>query len=67
MALADDFAKPTRHEVLDNLTHPGNKFDMILSELRSALECFESGHPPQSEISYIARGFTTRIDSMIAL
>lgn len=65
--LADEFAKPTRHEVLTNLTHPGNRCEMIISELDLALECFESGYPPQMELISIARGFMAHFDSKNAL
>lgn len=50
VTLAGDFAKPTRDEVLTHLTHPGNKCEMILSELDSAWECFQSGYVPQAEL-----------------
>lgn len=54
VTLAGDFARPTRDEVFTHLTHPGNKCEMILSELDSVWEVLPIWIPTSSR-AYIHR------------
>lgn len=67
MNLARDFAAPTKDEILRDLTHPGNRCQMVLSEVDSAWGCFQAGHPPQAELISIARTFRCLTDTAFSL
>jgi hypothetical protein len=63
-SLAEDFAKPTRDEMLSpdlRLLHRDNKFLLVLEDLSFDLRAFESGRRPDAGGLYYLADEVTRL------
>lgn len=63
-SLAEDFAGPTKDEVLDDDFHESNKFGQVLGILASAVDAFKYGHSPDSEVLHLTMSLQRYTDDL---